>query len=132
MSEVEVVGDGAGSGSSGVVPSDGGGSAVGGDGAAATPTPAADGRVVPQLDSVDATTTLRSGNGTPVSHHSPTDFWQECQEVVGLAGVSPVYACHPREKRVLPSLQAFAQVETGERYSRHVRALQEKSPTTLR
>ena len=67
MSEVEVVGDGAGSGSSGVVPSDGGGSAVGGDGAAATPTPAADGRVVPQLDSVDATTTLRSGNGTPVT-----------------------------------------------------------------
>ena len=54
MSEVEVVGDGAGSGSSGVVPSGGGGSAVGGNGAAATPTPAADGRVVRQLDSVVA------------------------------------------------------------------------------
>lgn len=64
----EVVGDGVGSGSSGVAPSDGGGSAVGGDGAAsATPTPAADGRVVPQLDCVDATTTLRSGDGTPVT-----------------------------------------------------------------
>ena len=67
MSEIEVVGDGAGSGSSGVVLSDGGGSAVGGDGAAATSTPASDGRVLPRLYSVDATTTLHSGNGTPVT-----------------------------------------------------------------
>ena len=50
MSEVEAVGDGPGSGASGVVSSDavvpsaGGGSAGGGRGAAATPT--ADGRVV--------------------------------------------------------------------------------------
>ena len=104
-----------------------------GDGAAATPTPAADGRVVPQLDKCrryhDA---LLGQRYTGHSHPSPTDFRQECQEVVGLAGVSPVYACHPREKCVLSSLQTFAQVETGEWYARDVRALQEKSPTTLR
>ena len=45
-----------------VVPSAGGGSAGGGDGAAATPV--ADGRVVPQLGGLEATT-LRSSNGTP-------------------------------------------------------------------
>ena len=64
MREIEVVGDGAGSGSSGVVLSDGGGSAVGGDGSAATSAPAADGLVLPRLYCVDAITTLRSGNGT--------------------------------------------------------------------
>ena len=72
MSEVEAVGDGngPGSGPSGVVSSDavvpsaGGDSAGGGGGAAAKP--AADGRVVPQLGCLGATT-LRSSKDTPVT-----------------------------------------------------------------
>ena len=68
--EAAIVGDGPRRGACGVVSSDavvpsaGGDSAGSGGGAAATP--AADGRVVPQLGGVGATT-LRSSNGTPVT-----------------------------------------------------------------
>ena len=66
------------------------------------------------------------------SHNCFTGRWEECQEVVGLAGVSPDFTFHQQQNRILPEVQALAPVETGWRNKRHVQALPDETPTRVR